>query len=413
MGQGRHHVAAGPRNPALIFGLTAGRLAHVDEVARGLACSCICPVCAEPLLAKKGEEREHHFAHMADSQCRPCPETLAHRFAKEAVARRLSAILPAFLAQCEFTHGADVAQAWGREPVSVFEADSAEVEYRGFPGFVPDVLLSKGREKLAVEVHFRHPVPREKIELISRRYLTAVEVSLTDLPADSSASAVDRALSDPRRWRWLNNRSPLAGEIQEGLERSHALYFPRRVYMPPLRCATATVPRRKLEAANARSAEAHDLLGKLRSGSTTYFAAPAELKLALNCYLLGVQPLQLPVNLMQKVRGQSLIHEHAVYWQTWAFLKFGAGERVFAAQEVARAARQAFPSASAPTKRIQTANGFTRDDELFYEFFLQLADQDLVLPILGGSSWETRFRPRFPNLKAATKHLLTLQPAVG
>jgi len=38
-------------------------------VERGLACGCVCPWCEEPLVARKGEEREHHFAHLSAVTC--------------------------------------------------------------------------------------------------------------------------------------------------------------------------------------------------------------------------------------------------------------------------------------------------------------------------------------------------------
>ena len=46
------------------YGLdSAGRLAHVDSVPRGKACGLHCPSCEAPLVAKKGQVRQHHLAH--------------------------------------------------------------------------------------------------------------------------------------------------------------------------------------------------------------------------------------------------------------------------------------------------------------------------------------------------------------
>lgn len=42
-----------------------GRIVYVDEVPRGEKCGCICPCCREKLLARQGEERKHHFAHIS------------------------------------------------------------------------------------------------------------------------------------------------------------------------------------------------------------------------------------------------------------------------------------------------------------------------------------------------------------
>jgi len=47
-----------------------GEIRFVGEVPRGAACSCFCPICGSPLVAKQGQENEWHFSHEA-SQERP------------------------------------------------------------------------------------------------------------------------------------------------------------------------------------------------------------------------------------------------------------------------------------------------------------------------------------------------------
>ena len=62
------------------------RFVHVTEVARGLACDCRCAVCGEPVLAKQGDVREHHFAHASHRQpCASSYECDLHRFAKQVI----------------------------------------------------------------------------------------------------------------------------------------------------------------------------------------------------------------------------------------------------------------------------------------------------------------------------------------
>jgi len=45
-----------------------GKMVHVDDVPRGLACHCVCPYCKEKLLARHGIERTHHFAHHSNDR---------------------------------------------------------------------------------------------------------------------------------------------------------------------------------------------------------------------------------------------------------------------------------------------------------------------------------------------------------
>ncbi len=55
----------------LTFALTAGGdTVHISEVQRGAECGCVCPGCGRPLIARKGTEVEHHFAHADGEECK-------------------------------------------------------------------------------------------------------------------------------------------------------------------------------------------------------------------------------------------------------------------------------------------------------------------------------------------------------
>ena len=56
------------------------------EVPRGRACNCRCPGCDQPVIARRGEYRRPHFAHVSrSSQLRTCNETALHRLCKEVI----------------------------------------------------------------------------------------------------------------------------------------------------------------------------------------------------------------------------------------------------------------------------------------------------------------------------------------
>ncbi len=79
------------------FGLDeSSRLVHVSVAARGLACACRCVVCEEPLIARKGEVREHHFAHASSKEpCDASHESLLHRYAKQVIGDSGGLVVPA------------------------------------------------------------------------------------------------------------------------------------------------------------------------------------------------------------------------------------------------------------------------------------------------------------------------------
>lgn len=55
----------------IVYGMDkkTGEMRHISEVPRGAACGCICSVCGLPLEARKGDERQHHFAHDSNNDC--------------------------------------------------------------------------------------------------------------------------------------------------------------------------------------------------------------------------------------------------------------------------------------------------------------------------------------------------------
>jgi hypothetical protein len=46
-----------------------GEIVFVDDVERGLACECVCPLCQKPFRACQGDKNEHYFAHQDASEC--------------------------------------------------------------------------------------------------------------------------------------------------------------------------------------------------------------------------------------------------------------------------------------------------------------------------------------------------------
>ena len=74
---------------------SSNRFVHVTEVERGLACDCCCAVCGEPVIARQGDVREHHFAHSSDAKsCASSFESDLHRFAKRVIIEAQGLVVP-------------------------------------------------------------------------------------------------------------------------------------------------------------------------------------------------------------------------------------------------------------------------------------------------------------------------------
>lgn len=150
----------------LPYGLKENELVTIDDVESGLKCNCVCPNCKQPLIAKKGEVKEHHFSHYKVSDCGKAIETVTHRLSK------------GFIEKAKFFTTPPIYFPDTR--VSIVEEsqvpiDDVKLESRlGF--IVPDIIIVSGSKILIVEVRVTHGVDEQKAHKIRSLKLPAVEV---------------------------------------------------------------------------------------------------------------------------------------------------------------------------------------------------------------------------------------------
>ena len=186
-----------------LFGLDqSSRLVFVSEVPRGLACHCRCLVCNEPLIARQGEVREHHFAHASGREpCEVSHESLLHRFAKQVIqeAGGLKVPVDRWVAD---TLGFDAAS----EPAAHLWLPSIDAE-KSLGVIRPD-LLGHTAEGLAVaiEVAYSSFCDLLKVDEFVQLGLPALEIDLRVFsPEGFEPEAVRVAVRDGlhgKAWLW-------------------------------------------------------------------------------------------------------------------------------------------------------------------------------------------------------------------
>lgn len=187
-------------NTKLPYALRDTKLVHISEAERGLACDCICPSCQSPLIARKGNVRQHHFAHYSSVNCEYGLETALHLAAKEQLARSRQITLPSVRVTFSTSH--PVVEL---SPVRTFEIDRVELEHR-LDAIIPDVVLFMRDKLLLLEIVVTHPVDGEKLSKIRRLGLSTVEVDLCDMSRDFSPPELAEILVNRvDRKRWLYN----------------------------------------------------------------------------------------------------------------------------------------------------------------------------------------------------------------
>lgn len=150
------------------YGLKNNRLVHISEVESGLKCGCICPSCKCNLIAKKGDELTHHFAHSNNSQCAWAYETTLHLMAKEILNDSKTMVVPS------------VTIGNGKILVSDSKRilfDEVVLEKR-IGRIIPDVVMYKNGVALLVEITVTHGIDKTKIKKIKDLNISCIEISL-------------------------------------------------------------------------------------------------------------------------------------------------------------------------------------------------------------------------------------------
>lgn len=146
----------------LTFALKNDEVVSIDEVDSGLACRCICPACGVPLIAKKGQYNQHHFAHYNADSCGKGMETIIHRLAKKVIVENMLLLLP------------------GDEKLT--RLSYAQPEYRR-QGYVSDVstAIEGTGELVEVEIFVTHSVDEDKLEKVRAEGVKMMEIDLSPL----------------------------------------------------------------------------------------------------------------------------------------------------------------------------------------------------------------------------------------
>lgn len=161
----------------LVYAVKDGRMVHIRDVGNGSACGCVCPECGENLIARQGDVRAWHFAHVSGAECVSAPETALHKFAKQWLASQDGFVIPAVVGCC------------GRKCVKLsrsrFSVVGQAFVEKSFGIVVPDVYVEfLDGSRLFLEVLVTHAVDCEKREKLSGIGIPTLELDLSDVDRD-------------------------------------------------------------------------------------------------------------------------------------------------------------------------------------------------------------------------------------
>lgn len=181
------------------------RLVHIDTVPNGLKCGCVCPCCRQELIAKKGEFREHHFAHKGNT-CAAYYETALHLLAKEIIKEEKAVMLPSYK---------------NLEPKKVSFKEIEIEERRDMSTLQPDCVgITEDGLRIHIEIFVTHKVDERKKEKIANNVINCMEIHIPDdYPLDKDKLTEYIENSEEGRI-WINY--PYGEEINERIEKEKA-----------------------------------------------------------------------------------------------------------------------------------------------------------------------------------------------
>ena len=177
-------------------------LVRVDDVPNGLDCGCVCPTCKVDLIAKQGDEREHHFAHRCDdNSCLHIQETYFLRM-KEILERNMRIMLPWYR---------------NRQPIEV-SLKSISFEDSVDKRILPD-LVAETEEGDLIHIRFKRKKGKDLYvdDDIIYLELDANDVKINDLEAFLLSSADNK--------KWINYDNIIEEDCQKNFKGN--LYFKR------------------------------------------------------------------------------------------------------------------------------------------------------------------------------------------
>lgn len=203
------------------FGQRDGHLYAPGDVARGLACECLCPSCQSRLIANQGQSKRPYFSHHRNPECPGGYETAVHLMAKQIIEQAGGVTIPA--------HGVEV-----RVPLiegqSLRETVTYPLKWCELSGIVSEQSLGPWRPDLQAQLKNNAPL---RIEIAVTHFTESGKAGEVDNLMEIDLSGLDpetardpQALSEavlhsaPRRWYRVSLFDNLQGvsRVRERLE---------------------------------------------------------------------------------------------------------------------------------------------------------------------------------------------------
>ncbi|OAL81582.1 hypothetical protein AY606_02290 [Acinetobacter sp. SFB] len=195
------------------------KLVSIEQVKRGFACQCTCFECGETVIARKGEIKEHHFAHASNkTSCTINTESVLQKYAKEVILESMGLMLPAL-------PDSDNAAAWWSFETLLPEFSLGLIR--------PDLVGYFDGEPILIEIAVTHFIDAEKLKRIEIFKSKCIEINLSSLlksnisiPSPDAKKEIIENL-DNKKWVY-----PI--QMEQSSTQQNPLVYPQIINTPQL-----------------------------------------------------------------------------------------------------------------------------------------------------------------------------------
>lgn len=182
-----------------------GQLVHINDVANGKQCKCICPCCKEELIARHGDVRQHGFAHHSytrQANLKICYRVILYKLAEQLIATKKQIYVPSYYG---------IYQERTIDFVDIKIDSRYEREDKQ-----PDVIATtKNNQQFLIEFIFNDKIQHNKD--IFYHNLSCIEIDLSNQTLDSLEQFL---FSSRKNRRWINNEIYFNG-IEEKYQKAN------------------------------------------------------------------------------------------------------------------------------------------------------------------------------------------------
>ena len=157
----------------ITYAIRDNDIVHISEVDGGIECRCVCPACKEILIAKKGNQKMHHFAHQSGADCELGYITSLHYAAKEILLKYKFFAIPDVVV--EFSSNKKTLKINKTNIVAV-----EDVELVSSPeSRIPDIVIESQGKKLYVFFSYSNKADYHYKKRFIEQKKSAVEIDIS------------------------------------------------------------------------------------------------------------------------------------------------------------------------------------------------------------------------------------------